>query len=491
MRCGTQVKFNNHQNQQAVKLFWPILPLALFSLGLTAQVFDVQTIKYTGTDDKRIVLVYLSDGYQTSELDKFITDATHFTTKMFSTSPFSEYSNYFNVYAIKVPSNESGVDHPATATDVDESAASPSFKDTYFNATFDAFDIHRLLYYEIDGNATNNTETKILSVLADHVPNYDQALLISNTNEYGGTGGTFPISYNGFWGADVNIHEIGHSLFNLKDEYYPGDALAAEAINMTQNSDPNTIKWKNWIGTNGIGIHQYFDFQGNPKDWYKPRNGACKMESLDKPFCAVCKEGIVEKIHDLLSPVDGFMPDNSNNIENPTFPLDFELSLINPNPNTLERTWFLNGVSFANNVDGVSVLENDLINGTNTLSAIVSDNSPLLKVNNHGTLHVNHVTWTINYAALGIKDITSNHQSYSINIYPNPIKDIAVFNIESDKTYNLNVKLASLDGKIVKSFKIINAVAYTLNLGGLSPGVYISNFYDGNVLVATKKIIKK
>ena len=66
-------------------------------MQISSQVFDVEAIKFSGDTDKRINLVILSEGYQESELDQFITDATNFTNNLFSQSPYLEYANYFNV----------------------------------------------------------------------------------------------------------------------------------------------------------------------------------------------------------------------------------------------------------------------------------------------------------------------------------------------------------------------------------------------------------
>ena len=212
----------------------------------SAQVFNKETIKNSGNNDKRINLVILSEGYQTSELAQFKTDAVNFMDGMFNQSPFKEYANYFNVHILKVPSNESGADHPGTATNVTEpyNNLSTKFVDTYFNATYDCFRTHWLRYYEIDGYSANNTEAKINNVLASNFPTFDQALILVNSTEYGGSGGKFPMAYKGTWGTNVIMHELGHSLFNLKDEYYPGDILAAEAINMTQETNASLIRWK-------------------------------------------------------------------------------------------------------------------------------------------------------------------------------------------------------------------------------------------------------
>ncbi|MBJ6366836.1 M64 family metallopeptidase [Snuella sedimenti] len=456
-------------------------------LGI-AQTFDVETIKYSGEDNKRINLVILSEGYQEHELAQFITVATEFTNAMFNEPPFLEYANYFNVYAIKVPSNESGADHPGTATDIDETAITPTYVDTYFNATYDAFGTHRLLYYEIDGNNANNTELKITTVLANNFPNYDKAVLLVNSDDYGGSGGEFPMFYSGNWGAATMVHELGHALFDLKDEYYPGDLLAGEAINMTQVTDPNIVRWKNWLGSNEVGIYQYYDDDGFAKDWYKPHQD-CIMEKIEKSFCSVCKEGGIEKIHSIISPINDYSPSNTS-IESPSFPIDFQLDLIHPIPNTLETTWTLNSNEFATNVDAISILESDLNSGNNNLTVVVHDATSLLRVDNHTTTHIYTVNWSIDNSSLGVSSITSEINNLSIALYPNPTNTIAYIKLESKNIITLKVELISLDGKKIKSLELNTLIPIELDIEHLSQGTYIANFYTNNVRIASKRLIK-
>ncbi|MFY0713869.1 T9SS type A sorting domain-containing protein [Seonamhaeicola sp. NFXS20] len=443
---------------------------------INAQIFDVEAIKITGDDDKRINLVILSEGYQESELSNFISDAQTFTSTMFAEPPFSNYSNYFNVYAIKVPSNESGADRPSTNT----------YVDTYFNATYEAFGKEYLLYYEVDGYSANNTEAKIFSVLADNTPNYDVGLILVNSPDYGGSGGSFPMAYNGDWGNNVIMHEIGHSLFDLKDEYYPGDELAAEAINMTQETNPTLVKWKNWINTNNVGVYQYTCDTGNCADWYKPHQN-CIMEKIDKGFCSVCKEGIIAKIHELVSPIDSYTPISST-VEVSNFPIDFSLNLIKPNPNTLVSVWTLNNSVFANNLDEISLNETNLAEGENTLTAAITDNTSLVRINNYETINVHTITWTINYASLGIEDISSKENSFKIKMFPNPTSTFLNFKIESENQSNFKVDLVSIDGKKVKT-ATINTIS-KINISQLNSGIYLANIYANNVLIATKKVVK-
>ena len=204
---------------------------------------------------------------------------------------------------------------------------------------------------------------------------------------------------------------------------------------------------------------------------------------------SLLKEGIIEKIHSLVSPIDTYTP-NNNTVDNPTFPLDFQLDLVKPDPNTLESEWMLNAVSFASNVDDISILETDLTAGTNTLTAIIHDNSNFLRVDNHDSFHVYSITWTINYTTLGIEDIESELKDYNISLYPNPAQSVLNLKFESQTVSNLNVEIISIDGKRVKSIMLSNLENTQVDISNLSQGVYVTNFYSGNTLIISKRLIK-
>ncbi|MFB9057254.1 M64 family metallopeptidase [Mariniflexile ostreae] len=471
-------------------LFFLIIMNSSFVFG---QQFEMEFLKNSGAPNKRINLVILSEGYQTHEFPKFITDATTLTNKMFGYSPFSEYVNYFNVVAIKVPSNESGADHPGTSTDPLESTITPVVPiktvDTYFNATYDAFGFHRLLFYESDGAYANHTELKIAQVLAQNFPNYDSAIILVNSNEYGGSGGKYPMAYSGYYATDVVVHELGHSLFNLIDEYYPiDDALAVEGINMTQETDPNVVKWRNWLNFNDVGVYQHFDANNLPKPWYRPHQN-CKMRSIEKAFCPVCKEGIIEKIHDLVSPIESYLPNNTT-IDAPTFPLNFKLNLIQTTTNSLKNKWFFNGLELTHVADAISLLETDLEAGSNTLTAVIDDTTALLRVDHHETLHLYTVTWTIHYATLAVDRITSEDDTFNISIFPNPSSGVINFKYQNTTNTPLYLDIISMDGKKIESQIALNSNASQIDMSLWSPGIYIVNFYANHVLIASKKLIK-
>ncbi|MDX1278764.1 M64 family metallopeptidase [Oceanihabitans sediminis] len=458
-----------------------LLLLLISNLHLVfSQQYDVQAIKLSGDDDKRINLVIISEGYQSSEFSNFETDATNFMNAMFGQEPFASYENYFNVYIIKVPSLESGASHPGTAYDENQYNVPTQTVDNHFGTTYDSYDIHRLLYTMNQG--------AISTVLANNFPQYDQALILVNSPYYGGSGGEFPITSTGQYAEEIAIHELGHSFADLKDEYYPGDNQVAEAANMTQETNPNSVKWKNWMGVNGIGIYPH-GTTGISATWYRPHQ-TCLMRYVgyNYPFCAVCKERIIEKIHDLVSPIDSYTP-AENTISELTYPIEFQLNTIQTLPtNTLETTWTLNGNYLAENTETVTLEENDLVeNSNNTLTVVVHDANTQINIDSHETTHVSTVTWVIDNT-LGVHDIQEN--DYSLTMYPNPSRDFVNITLENSLSKDVVVEIISIEGRSIQTVNLLNNQNSQIDISSLSQGVYITNFYSEGVLIATKKLVK-
>lgn len=455
-----------------------LLTCLIFNLQLIfSQNFEVQTIKNSGDNDKRINLVILGDGYLATELSQFESDATAFMNDMFSQEPYASYENYFNVHIIKVISAESGASHPGTATDESTYSVPNATVNNYFGTAYDSYNVHRLLYTE--------NQATISTVLAHNFPMFDQALILVNSPYYGGSGGAYPITSTGEDAQEIAIHELGHSFADLKDEYYPGDLLAAEAINMTQETDATLIKWKNWIGTNNIGIYPYAT-SGTAATWNRPHQ-SCKMRYLGYDFCSVCKEGIIEKIHNLVAPLDTYSPTETT-FSTSTFPINFEINTIETLPtNTLESTWTLNTNNFVNNTNTVSLQESDLSDGTNNLSVSIHDATPLLNIDGHETIHTSTVTWIID-KTLGLQEVEVN--DFNISMFPNPSKNVVHFKLENLLNKNITIKIVGLDGKQLKTIDLNNNQNTQIDISTLNTGMYITNFYDGNVLIASKKLIK-
>jgi len=148
------------------------------------------------------------------------------------------YTFIANAFAISVASAQSGSDHPSY----------PSFRDTYFNSTYDPVS-DRLI--TIPTNSTG--QGKVDTLLQSFMPQYHLSILLVNDLVYGGSDGIdkTAIASTGFSSFEALTHETGHVLANLGDEYtnaYPGFPDTEEP-NTTRETRRDFIKWKNWIST--------------------------------------------------------------------------------------------------------------------------------------------------------------------------------------------------------------------------------------------------
>lgn len=400
------------------------------SSSLVAQTFPTKVIVDHGPADRRINILVMGDGYLSSELDKFEADAQLVITKLFDESPYKEYANFFNAIIVRVPSNESGTDHPATATDVTEPVFPQGTKDTYFGTTFDGGEIHRAV---VTANSSIGYSTA-----AANFPSYDQILILVNSPEYGGTGGALATISTHSSSAEIAIHEMGHSFAKLADEYWPG--WGAERPNLTANTDPNTVKWKNWMNTNGIGIYQHC-CGGTSAEWYRPHEH-CKMRELGVPFCSVCVEQTIDRIYQLVNPIDVFSP--SSVFQTYTGgDFNFLVNLVAPSPNTLKVEWDLDGTVIASGVTNINLT--DVPTGESTLTVTVADTTGLSRKYPVG--YVFSESWEITNNMVAIKDV-DNRMFYKI--FPNPVTETLSVSFDGDfPADETEIQLVTTSGQVV------------------------------------------
>jgi hypothetical protein len=181
---------------------------------------------------------------------------------------------------------------------------------------------------------------------------------------------------------------------NLNDEYWAGNEYAYESPNMTQESDPEHIKWKNWLGDEEIGIYPYGN---NPpqSEWFRPHQ-SCLMRVLDGQYCAVCRETLIDKIYTLVSPIDSYYPENVQPEYNGEGDLSFQVNLIHPNPDTLNGKWYLDGELIADNTENITLNEEILGTDNHTVLFRVIDDTPLSRTYTFANGYIFSITWYIN-----------------------------------------------------------------------------------------------
>ncbi len=73
----------------------------------------VRAVQQSGPSADKVDLLLIGDGYTVKEMEKWHADARRMTESLFAASPFKERRADFNVWAIDVPADESGVARPS------------------------------------------------------------------------------------------------------------------------------------------------------------------------------------------------------------------------------------------------------------------------------------------------------------------------------------------------------------------------------------------
>lgn len=370
--------------------------------GRTGQAQGIlKTLVETGNRSQRINIVILAEGYTAAEQGKFDVDANKAFNALLQEPFYGDYKNFFNGYSIFVASNQSGSDHPSNKT----------FVDTYFNSSFGAAGLERVLTIppnEFDSNYDDGMG-KVMALLRNLLPEYNAPLVIVNDNTYGGTGGAVAvISTNANSGAIVT-HELGHNLAHLGDEYsdpYPGYPDIEEP-NTTKQTDPNQVKWKAWF-TPGTPYptpetQAYADRVGlfpgahyHQTGWFRPQLN-CKMKSLGVPFCKVCLEAGSLGFYQLTPPITSFTPANSVVTLNANGSQNFSVSTLTP-ATPLSIQWFLDGNPVAGQTTTAYTLNGSgLAAGPHKVSVVVKDVSGRVRTDVARASQERH-GWSINSA---------------------------------------------------------------------------------------------
>ena len=356
------------------------------------QDFPVDTIQYAGPEAVNFVL--LGDGYTATQQTKFVSDAKKVYNALFQKAPMNKYKKWFNLYVIKVISKESGISHPGVLRDgvyVCPEGSSMPIKnvDTYFGIHFDAYNIHRL--------PCPDNSSKIYNLLNAIMPDYQMVGIMCNTTEYGGAGGSYLTCTTHSSAAEIFIHEFGHTFASLADEYYAGDNYLGEYPNHTATKSEKTIKWKHWWGLSGVGA---FPIGGSTKGekYYKPVNGTCEMEYLNKQFCPVCRETLIEELHSRVKVIAAYEPAEqtvSMNDEELTFAIT---RYYKGTGNNVNFEWSLDGRVLEGETSPELVLNYmDFLTPTVTHSLRVRANevNTLVKDPKHASKHTSAVTWRL------------------------------------------------------------------------------------------------
>jgi hypothetical protein len=195
-------------------------------------------IRVSGPSPQKVDLLILGDGYSGAEMKKFEADARRLGEHLFKVSPFRERAGDFNLWAMAVPTQGSGVSRPSTG--VHHASA--------LGTRYDIFGSERYVL---------TLDNRALRDIAQHAP-YEFIEILVNNDTYGGGGifGQFSTAAAGNdWANYLFVHEFGHHFAGLADEYYTspvayqssGARIEPWEPNVTALRDSSRLKWRQHV----------------------------------------------------------------------------------------------------------------------------------------------------------------------------------------------------------------------------------------------------
>lgn len=261
----------------------------------TAADGDVASVIGNGPSADKVDVVFVGDGYTAAQQGDFHADVRAKWAQISAVEPYAAYRNLFNVWSVDAVSNQSGVSgDPAKGV----------VKDTALDSYFWCDGTERLLCVD-----TGKVES-----YAAKVPEADLVIVLSNSSKYGGAGYTITsgVGYDGIATASsdhpdsdqVAVHETGHSVGDLADEYvyatngtYTGaepresNATKLSAAQLTAQKR----KWYRWIGQTSPDGGEVGAYEGGryyPKGINRPTENSI-MRTLGRKYSLPGREAMI------------------------------------------------------------------------------------------------------------------------------------------------------------------------------------------------------
>lgn len=246
-----------------------------------------------GTPEQCIDVAIVAEGYSEADMPVFYQDAQIAMESLFAHEPFGRLADRFNIVAVGLPSQESGVSVPREGL----------WKNTALSSHFDTFYSDRYL---------TTLRLRQLHDRLEGIP-YEHIIILANTDTYGGGGiyNSYTLTtahHSGF--RPVVVHEFGHSFAGLADEYYYDDQYEEMYYSDAEPWEQNITtlfdfasKWQDLLpkdtpvptppapaSPEKIGVYEGGGYQSHGV--YRAFQD-CRMKTNEcKDFCPVCQRAL-------------------------------------------------------------------------------------------------------------------------------------------------------------------------------------------------------
>lgn len=275
--------------------------------GVSEAVVGSQTLVNSGPSEHRLDVVLVGDGYTEAELPTWEADAQALTDRLLATEPFATLAPHINVHRVDAVSAESGVSYDC----VGECA----MRDTAFQTVFALEAINLFTGTNYRTEAVFQLKQWEVARAVSVVP-WDMVIVVANTAHDGGFAVHYATVPNG--GADwtaTGVHEFGHIMGVLGDEYTGDFCIRTDALGLPENitDNPENPPWSHWVEP-GTPLptpsdRTYNDVVGafspayNCDDLYRPAM-SCVMNGDSDEFCPVCAELLARRVFRYGDPAD-------------------------------------------------------------------------------------------------------------------------------------------------------------------------------------------
>ncbi len=216
------VSLTDTHSKVSSELTHVIDPADILIQKITKNTYPYEYLLRNGATSDCVDIAIISEGYTSSEMDKFHNDCMHAVEALFSHEPFMSMKSKFNVVAVYCPAEESGPCIPRKN----------EWKQTSLNTHYDTFYTDRYLM--------TDDMWKVYNAL-NCIP-FEQIIIMVNSSEYGG-GGIYNqinvVTSDHYTFKQVFVHEFGHGYGGLGDEYDYGDQAETMYPSDTEPWEPN------------------------------------------------------------------------------------------------------------------------------------------------------------------------------------------------------------------------------------------------------------